>query len=565
MKRGPENTNANLSMTICIQYARPASGLNEGEVFGLDVAVNNFLSAYFRYGTAEQFICRPTDMPSFEHFKALAAAAGHDAETKCVGLDPRHPKLNLGKISCLFRPDPLIADLAWRRQQLDGRGYSVCGLVHTMSGDRIAHAVNELCTAPTDASDALICPSEAVRDVVQTLWDIHTDYLNHRFGGTFKCPVQTPVIPLGVDTQKFTALTTPQKRATQRAALKASDDEIIVLFHGRMSFASKAHPLPLFLAMEAAAKQTSRKLRLVMYGYFKPADMEAHYHNLAADILKTTRIDFLANDDARFPDAVWAGADIFVSLADNIQESFGLTPVEAMAAGLPAIISDWNGYRGGVRDGIDGYLIPTMTPPVSAGMGIAEVYYNHQNYGISLTGTAQSTVVDIARTANAIATLANDDEKRRAFGNNGRERAQSVFDWQHIIKRYEELWDTQAELRQSMDTQPLPPDWQAVHPDYPNPWKMFGSFPTRQLTDNDKIKIILDNAAIEQLLKHEMNYFFPDLLLPHSMMMEFINAIRKAGAPPRAFDILAPFPTSEHSRLWRCIGWMLKHGIAVLA
>ena len=37
--------------------------------------------------------------------------------------------------------------------------------------------------------------------------------------------------------------------------------------------------------------------------------------------------------------------DIFVSLSDNIQETFGLTPLEGMASGLPVVATDWNGYR----------------------------------------------------------------------------------------------------------------------------------------------------------------------------------------------------------------------------
>ena len=56
---------------------------------------------------------------------------------------------------------------------------------------------------------------------------------------------------------------------------------------------------------------------------------------------------------------VYASADIFVSLADNPQETFGLAPLEAMATGLPVVLSDWNGYRDLVEHGHSGYLIPT--------------------------------------------------------------------------------------------------------------------------------------------------------------------------------------------------------------
>ena len=382
-------------MSVCIQYSRPASGSTESEIFGFDVAVTNFISAYFRYSAAQQFICRPTDMPSFEHFKALAEAEGVDAEKRVVGLDPRHPDKNLQSISCLFRPDPLTADVIWRRQQVAGRGFATCGLVHTMSGERIARAVGDLCLAPSDGTDALICPSVSIRDAVKSLWEIQADYLRHRFGGEFSCPVQTPVIPLGIDTEKFAARTGPGKRAAQRAALGVADDEVVILFMGRLSFATKAHPLPLFMAAEKAAKRTGRKVRLVMFGYFMPKEMEVFFRSLAEDVCKNVVVEFVLNSDARFPDGLWAGADIFASLSDNVQESFGLTPIEAMASGLPAVVSDWDGYREGVRNAVDGFLIPTTMPPAAAGMAVAQLYYNQGNYGVGLSGASQSTSVDI--------------------------------------------------------------------------------------------------------------------------------------------------------------------------
>ncbi len=49
---------------------------------------------------------------------------------------------------------------------------------------------------------------------------------------------------------------------------------------------------------------------------------------------------------------------IFTSPIDNIQETFGLTPVEAMACGVPRLSSDWDGYR---DTGLEkqGFLIKT--------------------------------------------------------------------------------------------------------------------------------------------------------------------------------------------------------------
>ncbi len=56
---------------------------------------------------------------------------------------------------------------------------------------------------------------------------------------------------------------------------------------------------------------------------------------------------------------VWHAADVFVSPSDNIQETFGLAVIEAMASGLPVVASDWDGYRDLVADGETGFLVPT--------------------------------------------------------------------------------------------------------------------------------------------------------------------------------------------------------------
>lgn len=552
-------------MTVCIQYTQPISGKNENEIFGLDVAINNFLSAYFRYSNQHKFLCRPTDSESFEVFRTIAKAAGVDADQKCVGLDPRYPQHNLGSVSCLFRPDPLIADFAWRRQQVPGRGYVACGLVHTMSGERIARTVGDLCIAPMTPSDALICPSASIRDAVQNLWQIYSEYLNYHFGGKYQCPVQTPVIPLGIDTQKFIQRSTPELRQSQRAALGVKPDEIVILFVGRLSFATKSHPLPLFMAAEKAAQRVKRKIRLVMYGYFKPSDMEEHFRLLAKEIAHTVQIDFIMNDDARFPQGLWACADIFSSLSENIQESFGLTPVEAMACGIPTVITDWDGYRGSVRDDIDGFLIPTVSPPPQAGMAVAEYYYNQENYGISLIAASQSTGVDIERCADAFVALAENDNKRRQFSQNAQRRALDTFDWKIIIKSYEDLWEQLYKERCSAPVLPVVPrHWQAAHPSYPNPWQMFKSFPSHILTLEDKVHVTMSNDEVINIMKHDMNYVLPELLITKDSMIDLIDTVRRCQSPLSIGEILSPFPHSEHNKILRCIGWMLKHGTCSL-
>jgi hypothetical protein len=298
-----------------------------------------------------------------------------------------------------------------------------------------------------------------------------------------------------------------------------------------------------------------------MYGYFKPKDMEGYFRALAADVAKTVSVEFVMNEDPRFPDGLWAGADIFVSLSDNVQESFGLTPLEAMASGLPVIASDWDGYRGGVREGVEGFLIPTYTPPPEYGQAIAEQYFNEPNYGVSLTAAAQSTVFDITRCAEALRVLAIDAGKRRAMGESGRARARDVYDWKHIIKAYEELWRELAQKRRTAPAKPLiPAEWPAAHPAFPNPWAMFASFPTGFLGPEDRLRVTMERPQIEALLAHEMNYFVPDVLMPKPLLLNLVDIFRNAGVTSIG-DIAGSFPPQERGRVWRCAGLLLKLGI----
>ena len=114
---------------------------------------------------------------------------------------------------------------------------------------------------------------------------------------------------------------------------------------------------------------------------------------------------------------IWFAADFFISLSDNVQETFGLVPIEAMAAGLPVVVSDWDGYRESVRDGIDGFTVPTWQPGPGAGTDLAQMYAsNHLTYDHYIGAASQGVAVDINACAEAFSRLIGDPELRRRMG-----------------------------------------------------------------------------------------------------------------------------------------------------
>ncbi len=552
-------------MKTVINYLKPQSGAVPSEIFGIDVAITTFLKAFFKYSRAAEFFFFPGSDESTEELKNIARSERIDF-SRCAVIPAANPAYAMQDVDLVFRPDPNLGDHIWRRLQIPGTSYAISSIVHTMSGERITDVLMQYMIAPTQAGDAIICPSRAIRDCIKSLWEIQNDYLQHRFRGHFSCPVDLPVIPLGIHTSKFHSVTTPQHRAAQRAALRIADDDVVILYIGRLSYATKAHPIALFKAAELAAQRAApKKVRLMMYGFFKPELMEPEFRDLAADLCKTVQVDFVLNSDLRFPDGLWACGDIFSSLIDNIQESFGFTPIEAMASGLPAVISDWDGYRDGVRDGVDGMLIPTLSIAPGHNMDVAQHYYNIRNYGDYLIRNNQTVAVDIDKAAEAFVTLINDKDKRQQMGAAGRKRASELYDWKTIIPSYEDLWEEQVRKRKAAHlSPPAPANWPAAHPSYPDPSSMFGCFASGHLQANDRLEILAKTHDIEIIAKHRMNMFGMDMLLPEQTMSSIMGALYHTTQQklyPTLIEIQQGVGITDTPRYMRTIAWFLKMGL----
>ena len=145
---------------------------------------------------------------------------------------------------------------------------------------------------------------------------------------------------------------------------------IIVLYMGRLSFHAKAHPLAMYQALESAYKHTKKNILLIECGWFANEHIKSSFEVAAKSIAPSIKVKFIDGRESENRQFAWAAADIFCSLSDNIQETFGITPIEAMASGLPVIVSDWNGYRDSVRHDVDGFRVKTTIPESGLGFDL---------------------------------------------------------------------------------------------------------------------------------------------------------------------------------------------------
>ena len=427
-------------------------------------------------------------------------------------------------LGALYYPAPITAQLAHARNQRGPASYSLFGVTHTLSSTGAMDSVAALVLPPFKPWDALICTSNAAVSVVTRLQEEMREVMGRSTGATRFNTIQLPVIPLGVDAPDF--VRTPEMIRDARLALGLATDEVAFLFAGRLTFHAKANPAALYQGLEKAAARTSKSLVCIEAGLYPNSGTAEAFRAARAALAPSVRfIEVPGDNEDRYRQA-WRAADVFASLSDNIQETFGLTPVEAMAAGQPVLVSDWNGYKDTVRDGVDGYRIPVTLPMAGVGETLARRHaLSTETYDLYIGRTSMSTVIDIGVLADRIAALAESPELRTRLGAAGAKRAREEYDWPIILDHYVDLANRLAEIRQAAG--PLTPE---AWPSRPDPFDLFSSYPTATLGEGWTVFSRVDEAAVQRILSLNVaNYVFKDAAFSAEMILSVHRAIVLQG------------------------------------
>lgn len=554
-------------MNPVIFYHPEAYTTSGPKLMGRNAAGESFLRGYLTHSKSTAFWAQVQKPEHGQHFAAQVKAQGR---TESVHAVPPHQLAALAQAGLVYYPGPGIGQHAFHRSVAAGSpaAWSLCGITHTTSSAGAMDAISELITAPVQPWDAVICTSTAVKDNVSRLLQAQANMLKDRLGISKLVLPMLPVIPLGIHTQDF--VYSDAQKNTARQKLKANDNTLMVLFMGRLSFHAKAHPLAMYQALQKAAQAVQgagKKIKLVECGWHANEFIEKAYRDAALQACPDVEVITLDGRKAEDRQTAWAGADVFCSLSDNIQETFGIVPIEAMAAGLPVVVSDWDGYKDTVRHGVDGFRIATTMPEAGLATDLALRHaLEIDTYDMYCGHTCSLVSVDIDQAAQAFVDLFESSALRQTMGAAGRKRAQEVYGWKVIIGQYEALWAEQDRVRLAalQNTEYLPANLPHPWPARMDPFYAFANYPTQALKTSTVLCLADSNletaSARLQTYQAMAMVNFAKFVLPTA---EEIAAVLKqaAAGPQAAMALLQHIEEARKPFVFRTLVWFLKLGI----
>jgi glycosyltransferase involved in cell wall biosynthesis len=466
----------------------------------------------------------------------------------------------------LYTPCPPDPSFAWARYHRGPGAFALSGVTHTLCTAGAARVLCEMVTAPYEPYDCLICTSSAVTRMVRTLTGANADYLRERHGGSPAPRLRLETIPLGVNPDKFRP-PTPEERSARRAALHIDDEATAILFVGRFTPHAKAHPFPMFHGIARAARETGRPVHLILSGWAANSTLMDALVDAARTFAPGVPVSIVNGMDPELRFGVWQAADVFTSLSDSIQETFGLVILEAMASGLPVVASDWDGYRDLVIDGATGFLVPTCMVRGATEDATARLLLQSAEYDTFLAECNQTTIVDPAAAAAAYARLLSDAPLRRQMGAVGRQRVLERFTWAHVVRAYEALWSSQEAERlahvAASSVRGNPPERSAFTPPcYPAPEVCFAGYPTHLLGENSRLVTAAGaEDVLGRVLAHPLTNYAQGQRVGEETVL---RAILKETASPRTIaelDELLSRCGIGHGSGRATLAWLLKYGL----
>jgi len=530
-----------------------AKGIN-----GRRVAGESFLKGFLRHADVDEFVILSKQMEEADPVRELAARLRPGMPLRAVSLIR---PTGISPVETVFYPSPNYAAEAWRRAPYGTGAYALSGITHTTSTQAVMEGWMNWRVAPVEDWDAVICTSRAVQASVSFQLDLIDAHLKRHLNATPGRRPMLPVIPLGIHCDDFTP--DPVARAALRERLGAAEQDVVFTTIARLTPHEKFDPLPIYLAMQAAQAKlpAGQKLHVAFCGVFREEYSRQVFAEGARRLMPDVGFALLDGAKAEDRKQALSGADVFMFLIDNIQETFGLAPIEGMAAGLPLLVSDWDGMKDTVTPDV-GFRVTSRALP---GPHLAQEALRYQggfdSYVQYCSLSSAMTEIDMGELTARILDLALNPGLRRKMGAAGQARARAVYDWAQVVPMMQALWSEQRDRRHKAAARSVRYAADAL-PIAPSPTALFAAYPSEQARFDGLRLVARDlegRLGVAETLELRDYAGVKRVFASKAQILAVFQAIEGAGAhgaevAPLAKGLNVPPPVIE-----RIVMWLLKY------
>ncbi|WP_119321729.1 glycosyltransferase family 4 protein [Capsulimonas corticalis] len=452
---------------------------------------------------------------------------------------------------------PQLHILAYIRSKFASKPFPITALTHGFSVQPVLYEFfTRYLLTPTQPYDSIICTSNAAKCAFIKMIGHARESLEATGCRIPDRPCRFDVLPLGVDINNYQ----PQNRAIAVRQLGLPPNKVILLYFGRINHLTKADLNPLLLAFQNLVEKHGDQIVLLLAGNATPVEVvsiEAFCRRLGI----ADQVVLRPSPSLLEGPLYYAASDIFVGLSDTPQESFGLSILEAMASGLPVVVSDWSGYRETSEHGRTGFHVPTLWGKADDEVALFSPLINWKQDDLHLE---QSISTDLHFLTHYLDLLVSNQDLRKGMGDAARQHCVSNYRWENVISQYWALWNELASIATSRQH----PEYPSTLPmgDQPRYFEAFSHFPTRCLTTSDHLTITergLHAAKTPQsmIIHDEMRG-----VLSQRAMIALLRFLRFRKSLKRSVtvdELVVPFGKRYHfspSRLMAHILWLIKYG-----
>ncbi len=519
-------------------YIKPGKGL---ECVGRNMANHFFFRALMRYGTFDEyhfFLSNAAHRTLFmQHHGPFLESIGITHKIRLWDRLDLPQALKTIDYTVFHQSDHITwFNALCRTRNSVGVPVPVTSFIHSVSYQRHMATYLEMLHCGITPNDAIICSSQCGKQVIQNCLNSLASQTNLP-----QTKARLDVIPLGIDQGIHLV-----GKSEARHRLGLNPQETIALCFGRFSDFDKMDLFPLLQATKKVIHKVPSRRLVIAGALHEPSYLEMTQAWTKALGL-TDHVTFITDPSDHTKADLYSAADFFVSLADNVQETFGLTLVEAMQAGLPLLVSDFDGYKELCQEDV-GIRVPTYWPAndmLEAAHPIMDERTRHRLM-------AQQTTVDMFYLTQGLELLFSKKDQRESMGQAAKQRFETIFGHEHIIDDLENLWHDLKTHFPPMEPKPDPMAMQV--------FDIFNHYISNHFKPEQQVKA----TEFGTMLVHTQNHY--PLLTGMAEIVDWatVTNLIKMTAEPVTLDSLKKTRTQTQWKTEYLLAWMLKHDLISL-